>query len=133
MSFGNRNKFTSFGRGRQKKTGEMNRTETKYRDRLESMKQSGLIIWYAYEPMTFRLAKGTSYNPDFAVMLADGMIEFHEVKGGTKKTKVNGDVVSKPFIHDSKSTTKIKIAAEMFPFIFKVVWPERDHWHETQY
>lgn len=127
------NKFTAFGRGRQRKPGEMNKTESKYEQHLERLKQSGRVLWYSYEPASLKLADGTYYKPDFMVMMADGLIECHEVKGGTRKRNSAGDVVSKPFIHDSKSTVKIKVAAERFPFIFRLVWPDKDVWHSQDY
>lgn len=47
-----------------------------------------------------RLADNTFYTPDFMVLLQDGSIEYHEVKGSWKA----------PNQEDSK--VKIKVAAE---------------------
>lgn len=127
------NKFTAFGRGRQKQAGQMNKNEAKYQTHLERLKQSGQVLWYEYEPMTLKLADGARYNPDFVVMMASGMIECHEVKGGTKKETKSGDKVSRPFVHDSASLVKIKVAAEKFPFVFRIVWPDREVWHSEEY
>ncbi|MEQ7870728.1 hypothetical protein V6R97_08745 [Chromohalobacter salexigens] len=87
------------------KAGRMNQTEAAYARLLESQKQAGDIVWYAFEGMTFKLADNTRYTPDFNVMRADGLMEIHEVKG---------------FWRDD-GRVKIKVAAEMFPFRFIAV------------
>lgn len=84
------------------KPGTQNGTEAEYARVLESRRQAGEIAWYAFEGVTFKLAADTRYTPDFAVMLADGRMEMHEVKG---------------FWRDD-AKIKIKVAAEMFPFRF---------------
>ena len=81
------------------KEGEMNKTETRYANLLEAQKIAGKILWYGFEPMTLRLAKSTTYKPDFMVMTFDGHLEFHEVKGY--------------WLDDAR--IKIKVAAEKFP------------------
>lgn len=85
--------------------GTMNKTEAKYAACLEEQKQRGAILWYAFESVTLRLAKRTSYTPDFIVMLADGTLEAHEVKG---------------FWQDD-ARVKIKVAAAMFPMHFRAI------------
>jgi len=94
----------SFALGRLK-TGEMNKTEEAYQRELELRKISGDVSWYKFEGIKFRLADNTFYTPDFAVMLADGTMEAHEVKG---------------FWQDD-AKAKIKIAADMYPFRFIAV------------
>jgi hypothetical protein len=84
----------------------MNKTEQAYAERLEVRRQTGDIAWYGFEGIKLRLADKTFYTPDFAVMLPDGGIEFHEVKG---------------FMRDD-AAVKIKVAAEQFwMFRFYVV------------
>lgn len=63
--------------------GVMNDMEARYANHLELLKKAGEIEWFAYEGIRFRLADGDKafYTPDFAVMLPDGLIEIHEVKG----------------------------------------------------
>lgn len=85
------------------KAGAMNKTEIEYRDMLELRKRAGEIAWYAFEPFKIRLADRTFYDVDFGVMLADGRLEVHEVKGG--------------YITDD-GRVKLKIAAEHFPAQF---------------
>ena len=80
----------------------MNKTEDAYAQTLELRKRAGEIAWYRFEGLKLRLADKTFYTPDFAVMLADGQIECHEVKGY--------------WLEDARA--KIKVAAEMYPFRF---------------
>lgn len=61
--------------------GAQNKTEAEYGRILEARKQAGEIEWYAFEGITFKLADDTRYTPDFAVMLAGGAMEMHEIKG----------------------------------------------------
>lgn len=53
-----------------------------------------------FQQIKLRLADNTFYTPDFMVLMKDGSIEFHEVKGSWKA----------PNQDDSK--VKIKVAAE---------------------
>ena len=84
------------------KAGALNKTEQEYRDMLEQRKRAGEIAWYAFEAMKLRLADNTFYSPDFTVMLSNGALEQHEVKG---------------FWTDD-ARVKIKVAAALFPFPF---------------
>lgn len=68
------------------KAGQMNKTETAYAQELELRKRYGEIAWYRFEGIKLRLADNTFYTPDFAVMLANGQLEMHEVKGVTGPT-----------------------------------------------
>jgi len=103
-------------KGRQHTPGIMNKTEACYAAYLEQLKKAGDVAWYAFEGVRLRLAKQTTYTPDFIVMNADGTIECHEVKGAKAI-----------FWDDAK--VKVKVAAEMFPFNFKVVYPSKtDGW-----
>ena len=63
---------------------------------------AGEIAWYKFEGIKFRLADNTFYTPDYAVMLADGTMEIHEVKG----------------YWEDDARVKIKVAAETYPFRF---------------
>lgn len=87
------------------KTGEMNKTEAAYKERLELLRQAGEVAWFKFEGLKLRLADNTFYSPDFAVMLANGQMECHEVKG---------------FWQDD-ARAKIKIAADLYPFRFIAV------------
>lgn len=67
------------------KAGQMNKTETAYAQELELRKRYGEIARYRFEGIKLRLADNTFYTPDFAVMLANGQLEMHEVKGVTDR------------------------------------------------
>lgn len=88
--------------------GVMNPAETKYAAYLDELKQKGEVIWWKFEGITFKLAKGCTYTPDFNVQLASGEVQMQEFKGH--------------WIGDAKA--KIKIAAAMFPFKFIAVKAE---------
>lgn len=104
-------------RARGRLTGqEMNGTERDYSAHLELLKKSGLIAWYAYEAIKLRLADRTFYTPDFVVMLADGELEVHEVKG---------------FMRDD-AAVKLKVAAEQFPFRFLLCRQEGRGWRTVE-
>ena len=87
------------------KTGVMNKTEAEYAEHLEWQKIDRKILWYKFEGIKFKLADNTTYNPDFAVMLDDGTMQIHEVKGF--------------WLDDAR--VKIKVAADMYPFEFIAV------------
>lgn len=76
----------------------MNKTEELYSEELETLQAAGEIAWWAFQPIALILAKKTRYTPDFCVILPDGVIEFHEVKG---------------FWRDD-ARVKIKVAADKF-------------------
>lgn len=87
------------------KTGEMNDTEKSYGAHLESRKVAGEVVWFKFEGMKFRLADNTFYTPDFAVMLASGRLQAHEVKG----------------FWEDDARVKIKVAASLYPIEFIAV------------
>jgi len=83
----------------------MNGTETEYEAILDGRRHHGEIAWYKFEGVKLRLADNTFYTPDFAVMLSDGSMQLHEVKG---------------FWQDD-AKAKIKVAASLYPFEFIAV------------
>jgi hypothetical protein len=92
--------------------GEMNKLEAEYAARLKNLAHTGEIAWWAFEPIKLKLARLTTYTPDFLVMRADGLLECHETKG---------------FWQDD-ARAKIKIAAELFPFRFIAITKKRGEW-----
>lgn len=84
------------------KTGTLNKTEAAYESFLSLRRAAGEVLWYKFEGVKLRLADNTFYSPDFAVMLSDGSMEMHEVKG---------------FWQDD-ARVKIKVAADLYPFRF---------------
>lgn len=102
---GAKNRMQALGR---LKTGTLNKTEQAYEALLKDWQQSGIVAWYKFEGVKLRLADNTFYTPDFAVMLANGQMEMHEVKG---------------FWQDD-ARAKIKVAADLYPFRFVAVRPK---------
>ena len=87
------------------KVGTMNKTEAAYAATLDARRYAGEVAWFKFEGVKLRLADNTFYTPDFAVMLTDGALEMHEVKG---------------FWQDD-ARAKIKIAADLYPFRFLAI------------
>lgn len=84
------------------KVGRMNKMEAEYGALLELRKRAGEVAWYAFEGVKLRLADLTFYSPDYFVMLTNGELEVHEVKG----------------FWEDDARVKIKVAASLFPFRF---------------
>ncbi|HHO0199157.1 TPA: DUF1064 domain-containing protein [Klebsiella quasipneumoniae] len=82
------------------KAGQMNKTEEAYCSYLELRRRYGEIAWFRFEGIKLRLADNTFYTPDFAVMLANGQMELHEVKG----------------VWTDDARVKTKVAADQYPF-----------------
>jgi hypothetical protein len=89
------------------KVGAMNKTEAAYATTLDQRRAAGDVAWFKFEGLKFRLADNTFYTPDFTVMLADGTLEAHEVKGHWQ----------------DDARAKIKIAADLYPLRFIAVQP----------
>ena len=87
--------------------GQMNKSEAAYAAHLALQQRVGAVLWYRFEGLKLRLADNTFYTPDFAVMMASGEIELHEVKGHW----------------EDDARVKIKVAAEQYPFRFVAVKP----------
>lgn len=87
------------------KAGEMNRYESDYSALLETRKQAGEITAYYFERYKLKLGNNCYYTPDFMVVRADGVLEFHEVKG----------------YWEEDARVKIKAAADQYPHIFVAV------------
>lgn len=90
------------------KSGKKNQTETAYSLELESQKVAGVIVWYAFESLTFKLAEDTRYTPDFIVMYPDGQLECREVKS----------------LWRDDAKVKIKVASQLFPFRFVAIYAQ---------
>lgn len=84
------------------KTGAMNKTETRYAQHLTLLQHAGTVLWWRFEGVKLRLADNTFYTADFFVMVADGTLEVHEVKG----------------FWEDDARVKIKVAADQYPFRF---------------
>lgn len=104
-------------RGRRRQPGVMNKLEADYARHLEARKHAGEVAWYEFEPVKLKLGNDwkTTILVDFFVMLENGELEAHEVKGGW-------------FAEHNRA--KLKVAARLFPFRFLVVRRQRvrDPW-----
>jgi hypothetical protein len=116
-------------RGARRQAGTMNRTEEAYAFHLGLRQRTQEIEWFGFEAMKFRLADNTFYTPDFMVMFADGTIEAHEVKGTTTRTRKSGEKYKAAYYQDD-ARVKAKVAAQMFPVKFKMVFLDGGNWAE---
>lgn len=103
-------KAAMYAKGRLK-AGVMNGTEQAYHEHLAQRQHAGEVVWFKFEGMTFKLADDTRYTPDFMVMLADGQLQAHEVKGywtddARVKTKVAASIFPIEFIAIKKKNKK---------------------------
>lgn len=88
--------------GKRHKPGVMNKTEENFAEVLEARRKvNGDIIAWWFECFTFKLADDCRFTPDFAILFADGSMEFVDAKGGGPM--------------DDKSRVKVRVAAEKFP------------------
>lgn len=91
--------------------GVMNRTEASYAQHLKERQERGEILAFWFEAIKLKVAENAcSYTPDFLVMLPDGTLELHEVKGSMRI-----------FTDDAK--VKCKVCASTYPFPLFVVFP----------
>lgn len=60
----------------------MNGPEREFANLLDVRVAAGEVREWRFEPCSFRLGHACHYTPDFLVVLADGRVEFVEVKGG---------------------------------------------------
>ncbi len=100
--------------------GHMNKTEEAYASLLSAKREAGEVLWFSFEGMKFRLADATFYTPDFMVMLANGQLQAHEVKGQWQDA----------------ARIKIKIAASLHPIQFIAVKAPRrkaDGWQIEEF
>jgi hypothetical protein len=85
--------------------GRMNKTETAYAEHLAACRHAGNVLWFRFEGIKLRLADRTFYTPDFAVLVASGALELHEVKG----------------FMEEDAAVKLKSAAAQYPFVVRVI------------
>lgn len=90
----------------------MNKTEAEYDAILRTQLYTGQILWYKFEGIKLALAGNTSLTVDFALMRADGVLEFHDAKGGRGV-----------YMEDAK--VKMKVATSMYPFRFFVAFKRK--------
>lgn len=100
-------------------SGEMNGLESRYAAHLQMRQLTGQIASYRFEAVKLRLAKKTFLTVDFWVVMPDGHVELHEVKG----------------FWEDDARVKTKVAAEMFhEFTFVgVSWDRRAGWQYEKF
>lgn len=94
------------------KDGQMNKSEARFAQHLESEKQAGRILWWSFEGMKFKLAAATFLTPDFAVLAANGHLQMFDVKGARA-------------IYTDDARVKMKVCADKFPLAFFVAFPQK--------
>lgn len=104
-------------RGRvRKRSGEMNKTEAAFADKLRNEQLAGVTLWWAFGSIKFRLADNTWFTPDFAAMYRDGSLWLIDVKGCSKK---DGEYTA---FSEEDARVKIKVVAENYPMTFAVAY-----------
>jgi hypothetical protein len=105
-----------------KKAGVMNGTEAAYALVLEERRRLGLIREWSYESEKLTIAYRCKYVVDFRLVMPDGSIEYHEIKG----SKRNGR-----FYTRDKGLIKIKVAATRYSDRrFYIVWKVKGEWRQ---
>jgi hypothetical protein len=122
MPFGRR---VPYAHGRRRhKTGEINKTEAAYMAHLDLLIRLGEIQWRSeHEGVTVKLAKDLRYTADFAVLAADSILEFHDIKKRIKAKDKDGHHTGefKPLIEDD-ALVKLKMVAQIWPVrVFTVI------------
>lgn len=102
--------------------GTMNKTESRYATHLDQQRLAGAVLWWNFEGIKLMLAKNTSITIDFPVLPDTGVLEMRDVKA--RKEAITDD-----------ARAKMKVAAAMYPFVFKFVYPAEkgsDAWIEEE-
>ncbi len=95
----------------------MNQTEADYAVHLDWRIRKSEIARWDFEPETLKLGYDCRYTPDFRVILPDGVIEFHDVKGSVRKQRLRGKAVARPYIEED-ALAKIRCAPTIHPYQF---------------
>ena len=93
--------------------GQMNSTEQRYADHLRMQMLVGEVLWWQFEGVNLRLAKGTHLRIDFPQMRADGQLWMVDTKGADAAIQ-------------DKWWAKAKVAAAMYPFHFATAIERKD-------
>ena len=94
----------------------MNKTERAYAELLDVRQRAGQVAAWYFGALTLRLGDDCRYTPEFLVLLPDGTVELHEVKG---------------FFRDD-ARVKIRAAASSYPFLFRLIRRDRAGWHNEE-
>lgn len=124
--------FNRHAKYQRRAKGERNKTEAAYEAHLRLLHRAGEIDDFKFEGVKLKLADNTHFTPDFIVFAADGVVELHDTKGTTKKTRANGVKESAPWIEED-AKLKLKIVAELFPFRVFAVFKTQEGWIKQQF
>ncbi|WP_024709842.1 hypothetical protein [Martelella sp. AD-3] len=91
--------------------GKMNKTEARFASHLDALMTSGDLLCWRFEAIKLMLAKNTTITVDFATLPASGLLTMIDVKGSKA-------------IYTDDARAKMKIAADIFPFVFQVAYPK---------
>lgn len=105
-----------------------NKTEEAYAGVLEGQKRLGLIQDFGFEEITLKIGPDVRYTGDFWILENDETITMVEVKAGMMD-KTTGEV--KPISEDA-SRIKIRVAAERFPFRFRIAYCHKKIWYSKE-
>lgn len=104
-------------------SGVMNRTEYAYSRYLEGRKLMGSVCGWWFERIKLKIANGRCwFEPDFMILLPDGTVELHDVKGS--RSVVQEDAL-----------VKAKACATLYPFRMVFVYPVKGRpgeWREEE-
>lgn len=99
------------------RSAEPNRGERAYGLELSMQRNDGKVAWFAFQPVTLKLANDCRYTADYLVQYPDGSLELVDVKG----RKGAG------YWCEEDAKIKIRVAADKFPmFKFVIAWPLKD-------
>ncbi|MFM7010064.1 MAG: DUF1064 domain-containing protein [Betaproteobacteria bacterium] len=129
LSFTKRSRFAKHAR---RKHGERNKTEAEYEAYLTALYHAGQIDGFKFEGITLKLADNTRFTPDFIVFAADGVVELHDTKGTTKKTRSNGEKEAVPWIEED-ANIKLKVCADQWPFRVFAVFKTKEGWQRKAF
>ncbi len=98
----------------------MNKLELAYAKELDIQKAAGIVKWWAFNSIRLRIAMGEKaawYKADFIVDYGYGTFQFHETKGFEREAAM----------------LRLKVAAGMYPFTFKLVKRDGDGWSYEEF
>ena len=98
--------------------GAMSKTEERFAELLNEYARDKQIVSYSFEPITFKLAEGVRYTPDFMAVFADPTrgVAFYEIKASEFHASGKSNQMN--------SLTKLKVCARTFPqFYFFKCYP----------
>lgn len=109
-------RFRVHAKGKRKRRGVMNKTESAFAQVLDLKKREGEIEHWEFETIKLQLGDGAWYTPDFWVLMPDGEIHFYETKG---------------FMREA-ANVRIKVAATKYPFRFFLIKFLRGRWDKEE-